>query len=118
VTLSSAADELVFTMVGWYSGGGITNTPDATWTAMTAGDPSGFAGGQGAYKTGAASITRTDTLSGTPTGWVMAGVALKAASGGGGGGAISALNGVTYSGISAVDGTTLSGVSHINSIAV
>lgn len=80
VTVTSATGELVFTMMGWYAQG-ITSTPDGSWTALTQGNPSLFAGAQGAYKAGAATVTRTDTLSGTPTGWVMQGVSMKAAAG-------------------------------------
>lgn len=78
ITLSSAASEIGFTMLSWASLSSETNTPDATWTAITA-NISAVNSGQGAYKTGAASITRTDTLSAS-TDWCIQGVAIKAGS--------------------------------------
>ena len=80
-TFDSATDGLGFTFMAWQNFGGITNTPDAAWTSITAEMP-GYFESQGAYKTGAATLTRTDTLSSSEE-WVMLGVALKAAAGGG-----------------------------------
>lgn len=80
ITITSEADGLVFTMLSWTSFGGETNTPDAGWNAITA-DGDTVNSGQGAYKSGAASVTRTDALSGS-TDWCIQGVAIKAAAGG------------------------------------
>lgn len=78
LTLSSAASEIAFTVVGWDRLTSVTNTPDGTWTAVTADLGSALAC-QGAYKTGAASVTRTDTLSASAD-WLIQGVAMKASS--------------------------------------
>jgi len=85
VTITSAVDELAFTIDVWHiNNTGATCTNDATWTSITQENPFGYLGVEGAYITGASSVTRTDALSAAAQ-WAMIGSSLKAASGGGGG---------------------------------
>lgn len=80
VTISSAVNDMVYSAVNWVYDNGATNTPDATWTtdaSPSAGDGS-FNSSWGAYKTGAASLTRTDSLA-ISNSWVALAVSLKSA---------------------------------------
>lgn len=84
ITFASAADELAITCLGWARTAGTqTDTLDAGWTQSgTQQNPSsGFGACSSAHKTGAASVTRTDTLS-VSKDWALVGMSLKAASGG------------------------------------
>lgn len=81
-TLTSATDEVAVTVVGWRCNTGVTDTPDATWTSDWDVELSATAvGGAGSHITGAASVTRTDTLSGSND-WGIVGASLKAVAGG------------------------------------
>lgn len=74
-----ATDEVALTAMGWHDTP--TNTIDATWTTGNV-VLSGSVALQTAYKTGAASVTRTDSLTGAAV-WGMMGGSYKAASAGG-----------------------------------
>jgi hypothetical protein len=79
VTVSSATGELVLSIVGFDANGGAI-TVDATFTQDWSLEPTSGndRGGAGAHKAGAASVTRTDSLSGTDLRWAALGVAVKA----------------------------------------
>lgn len=77
-TIASATGELVLTNFIWRSIGAITDTVDGTWTQDYKLTSAGGLDLAGAHLAGAASVTRTDTLSGSAN-WAVMGVALKAA---------------------------------------
>lgn len=76
MTLTSAVGEIALAFVGWRSVGPITDTPDATWTTDSNLE-NGSQGGSGAHEDGAASVTRTDALSGSAS-WAVVGASLTA----------------------------------------